>query len=329
LSYLAPGSPSTFTAEFVGALDPDSAEARVSTYLPGNLEETSVATHVGRTFRAEDGRINLLLEINNTSGRPVHLAGLAAVLRDDAGGLQGIAEGAAGLTGVAAGTRTTWLLVGDSSGRAAPASVLTDARPLQTLPDARISLVGELQQGMTDQGLGFVIGEVVNESSVLRWARGIVLLSREGDAVSLAELRSPLPLLPGEKLPFLLWPFPGIEPFEDNWTASFEADSLASENIKADIVQLELEVLQLEQVGSSLFVRGRVHNPQTHAVLRPSVLGSVHSAAGELLSAGWVTPKESLDGSTGVEFRLQLPLPEGLDLSQAEFDFRATAMVPG
>ncbi|MGH2606624.1 MAG: hypothetical protein ACRDG5_08535 [Anaerolineales bacterium] len=330
LSYLPLGESSPFLAHLTADSAPSGAEARLDSYLPVETEWPVVGVLAPATtvFRAADGRLVLLMRIENPHDQPIRVGEVAAILRDEAGHLAGAAEGVAGVTGIGPGGQTTWLLMGEATVNASPALAFTDAGLLPSLPDPKLRLVAPLALPATDQGQGFALGEIINEGETLRWARGVVTIQIDGEVTTVALLAPPMPLRPAERLAFALTDFPGLTPLPANATASLEIDPLASEPAEGNVTPLSLEITHLEQIGSSVFARGRIENRTGGDVLRPSVLAAVHATDGRLLSAGWATPLERLPSSATVEFRFQIPLPAGFDIESAEFDWRALGVAP-
>ncbi len=330
LSYLPPGESSPFLAHLTADSAPTEAEARLVSYLPAGsgravVEVLAPATTV---FRAADGRIGLVMQIENPHDQPVQVGEVAAILRDQAGHLAGAAEGIAGVTGIDPGGQTTWLLMGEAAAGASPTVAFTDAGLLPSLPDPQLRLADPLSLRATDQGLGFALGEIVNEGRTLRWARGVVTIRIDGEVATVVPLTAPMPLGPAEHLAFAVTDFPGLTSLPGNATASLEVDPLASEPAEGTVIVLSLEITQLEQIGSSLFARGRIENRSGSEVFHPSVLAAIHATDGRLLSAGWATPQERLASSGMVEFRFQIPLPTGFNIEAAEFDWRALGLGP-
>ena len=330
LSYLPPGESSPFLAHITAGTAPSGAEARLASQLPASTERAVVGVLAPATtvFRAADGGLGLVMRIENPHDQPVRVGEVAAILRDEGGHLAGAAEGVAGVTGISPGGQTTWLLMGEAAAGALPALAFTDAGLLPSLPDPQLRLVAPLALPTTDQGQGFALGEIINEGETLRWAQGVVTIQIDGEVATVALLAPPMPLRPAERLAFALTDFPGLTPLPANATASLEIDPLASEPAGGNVALLSLEIIQLEQIGSSLFARGTIENRTGSEVLRPSVLAAVHATDGRLLSAGWATPQGRLASSVTVEFRFQVPLPAGFDIEAAEFDWRALGLVP-
>lgn len=329
LSYLPPGESSPFLAPFTGEPAPSTASARLASFHPTAPERAVVGILAPTTsaFRTAEGHLGLLMRIENPHDQAVRVGEVAAILRDGEGRLAGAAAGVAGVTGIDPGGSATWLLVGEASPAASPALAFTDASLIPELSDPQIRLASPLVLSTTDQGLTFALGEIVNQGETLCWARGVVVLQTDGEPASLAPFASPLPLRPMERLAFALSDFPRQVP-TGSATASLEIDRLASEPAEGNVVLLSLEIIQVEQIGSSVFARGTIGNPTGGEVLRPSVLAAIHATDGRLLGAGWATPQERLGSPGAVEFRFQIPLPAGFDLEAAEFDWRALGLAP-
>ena len=89
-----------------------------------------------------------------------------------------------------------------------------------------------------------------------------------------------------------------------------------------------MQIIQFEPIGSSLFIKGEIFNPQEMGVESATVLAAVRSTSGELLTAGWIHLSEILPGNDSREFVLHLSLPQGADPAMNEYDVQAFGLLP-
>ena len=86
------------------------------------------------------------------------------------------------------------------------------------------------------------------------------------------------------------------------------------------VSQLELTISQYEVLGSLVFLRGVITNPDDTLIREPSIYATVRNNEGLILSAGWETPIDLLDAGEASEFELSLLLPRGAEPAMLEFD---------
>jgi hypothetical protein len=87
-----------------------------------------------------------------------------------------------------------------------------------------------------------------------------------------------------------------------------------------------LEVIGYEPVGSTLFLRVRLTAPVSAAIERPTAFATINGPDGSLLSAGWSSGPILLGSGQEAVVTVPIPLPSGLDLTEAQFDVRAAGL---
>jgi hypothetical protein len=223
----------------------------------------------------------------------------------------------------------------EAVGRALRWVAYADASASDEVPEPGIELVGAAELRQTGQGLPFVVGLLTNSDDRSRLPVVLLSIRHREQVLALAALSGPFPIGPGEQLPFGQDEFPGLfgrlhelelDPAELEVVAW--VDRRASAPSPDHRSQLEVRIESLESVGSAVFLRGAVVNPQSVTVSRPSLYAAVRGTDGELLTAGWRELAARLAGGSRLEFVVDLPLPQGIDPAMSEFDVLAFGLGP-
>ncbi len=210
------------------------------------------------------------------------------------------------------------------------AEMVIDTSPPE--PDLQFLELPSLQ--FTEQGMPFFLGSLHNPSSDWVWASGLLILESEDELVGIAPINPPLPLQPGGIHPFSIQHFWGISPeiiaSEDamrTLNVHSSVEGFATLPPDETISQLELSISQYEVIGSLVFLRGVIFNPDDSLIREPSIYATMRNKEGLILSAGWETPVELLEAGEASEFGLSLLLPRGVDPAMVEFDMIAFGLV--
>lgn len=192
-------------------------------------------------------------------------------------------------------------------------------------PDLQFLELPALQ--FTDQGVPFFLGSIHNPSSDWVWASGLVILENDDGLVGIAPITPPLPLQPGGAHPFSLQDFLGISPEIITSEKAMRTlnvhvlvEGIAILPAGETVSQLELTISQYEVLGSLVFLRGVITNPDDTLIRGPSIYATVRNNKGLILSAGWETPIDLLEAGEASEFELSLLLPRGAEPAMLEFD---------
>ncbi|HUS84947.1 MAG TPA: hypothetical protein VMX56_07360, partial [Anaerolineales bacterium] len=190
-------------------------------------------------------------------------------------------------------------------------------------PDLQFQEFPALQ--FTDQGVPFFLDSLHNPSSEWVWASGLVILESEDELAGIAPISPPLPIQPGGIHPFSIQYFWGISP---EILASEEAmraldihssvEGIATLPADETVSLLALSISQYEVLGSLVFLRGVIINPDDTFIQEPSIFATVRNEEGLILSAGWETPVEQLEAGETSDFELTLLLPRGADPAMLE-----------
>lgn len=187
----------------------------------------------------------------------------------------------------------------------------------------------------TEQGAPLILGMITNENNRPFETAFLIILRIEDEILAITSIKPLLPLRPGESRPYAITDFPGLtaqlakhESRVGELTAEILVDPYASRPSNQNLVQLDVQITQFETIGSSLFIKGEIFNPQEINVESATVLAAVRSTAGELLTAGWTHLLEILPGNGSREFVLHLSLPQGADPAMNEYDVQAFGLLP-
>jgi hypothetical protein len=188
---------------------------------------------------------------------------------------------------------------------------------------------------LTEQGAPLVVGSVRNDDNRSRWSALLLILKLEEEIVTVAPVRPPIPLQPGESLVYAISDFPGLraqlarhESHADALSAEIVADPLASQPTNRITVPMELRITHFEPIGSSLILKGVISNSGEIDVESVTILVAIRSTSGELLTAGWSTIAQTLAINETLDFILPLSLPQGADPAMSEYDLRVLGLAP-
>ncbi len=182
---------------------------------------------------------------------------------------------------------------------------------------------------MTSQGKGFATGAVRNAGDAPILPQVAIAVRAAGRPIGLEILQSSIPLQPGEILTFAADRFPGLQATLE-WADIEVADITLEIYLEAEpvppgaaaTVLLPVSVLQFEAIGSNVFLRGTVSNPDSVPLRSASILISLRSTTGEPLSARWLE-LSAPPAEAGMEFSVDMPLAAGIDPAMCEYDVRA------
>jgi hypothetical protein len=179
----------------------------------------------------------------------------------------------------------------------------------------------------TDQGVPFFLVSIYNPSSDWVWASGLLILENEDELVGIAPIDPPFPIQPGGIHSFTIQQLWGVSP---ETLASEEAmrtlnaytsvEGVATLAADETVSLLELSISQYEALGSIVFLRGVITNPDNTLIRQPTIYATARNEDGLILTAGWVSPAELLEVGEVVDFELSLLLPRDADPAMLEYD---------
>jgi hypothetical protein len=183
------------------------------------------------------------------------------------------------------------------------------------------------------QGNLLLRGIIQNTEPFSRWISAEITLLFQDQMVSVASLKPPSPLGPGETRGFGLTNFPGWRERLDELNGqpedlSFEIffDPMGCGEFNGQIVSLSVEMTSFESTGSTLFIKGSAYNPSSYDLSSPAIHAEVRSTRGILQTSNWILLDEILAQGQNIDFILAIRLPEGIQLPETEIDITGTAV---
>ncbi len=332
---LSPKMISPFKAYFPNAVEAASVRADIITYQPIEFEEVTMEINDLKTISTNDGRIAILGLLENPNTTPLVIDALGLLAIDSQGNPVDLFPYTAGLSMLAPGKRVPFLaLSSQDPGEVdlVPYYNATLIRDKLLIPPI-ISTPPEVL--FTQQGAPLILGTITNNANRPFETAFLIILRIENEILTITYIKPLLPLRSGESRPYAITDFPGLKTqlakhksLVEELTAEILVDPYASRPSDRNLVQLDVQIIQFEPIGSSLFIKGEIFNPHEMRVEFATVLAAVRSTAGVLLTAGWTHLPEILHGDDSREFVLHLSLPQGADPAMNEYDVQAFGLLP-
>jgi hypothetical protein len=335
LTHLNPKAVSPFKAYFTDVGEAASVTAHISAFQSSEHSEAKLEIGDLTTFPTIDGGLAILTLVENPNATSVVIDALGLLVADPKGDPIDLIPYTAGLSILDPGDRVPFLALLSKD----PGEV--DFRPYYCATPIRGELATPLTVStapkvlFTEQGAPLILGTITNENEEPFMMEFLVVLRLGDEILTIASIKPSLPLRPGESRPYAFTDFPGLtaqlarhEAQIGELTAEILIDRHASRPSDRTLVQLDILITQYEPIGSSLFIKGVIYNPNKREVESATVLAAVHSTAGELLTAGWADLPEILPGNESREFVLHLSLPQGADPALNEYDLQAIGLLP-
>jgi len=209
-----------------------------------------------------------------------------------------------------------------------------DATRIPKLVEPSLSLPQYPEAMLDPQGNLLIRGIIQNNDQISRWVSAEVVLFYQDHIVSLTSMNPPFPLRPGEARPFGLTNFPGWRTRLDELGGQLDEisivlfnDPLGSAEFKGQILDLTIEILGFESTGSTLLIKGTAANPSSHLLSQPAVQAEIRTTAGIVQTSNWMQLGETLPQGESIDFVLGIRLPDGIKLSDMEFDVTGSAIL--
>jgi hypothetical protein len=194
--------------------------------------------------------------------------------------------------------------------------------PAQPGGPPAVSLEGEVSLFEDPQGSPFAVGQLVNPAPEPRRVRVGILIEEDDAWVALGIFETPSVLPAEATMPFAIDHFPSPEDLATIASRAEVHTYLVEEASGATVHPLQADLNGFEVVGSRLYLRGTLSNHGAARVTDATVVAGVLRVTGELLTAGWGHQREPIEPGGQASFLIVLPIPEGTDLSLAEYDIR-------
>ena len=325
MANLAPGEAGPFAATLRGIGAAEMAEARVISFTPARVRRSILEIEVLEQFATESGELALLGLVSNPGDRTQVISWFGLVALDADSQPRSLAQTQLGPLILSPGEAVPFLALASKSSGDARWLPYHDAVQVEDPGPSAVGWDEQPRIQTSPQGRPFVIGSLRNESGSAQQA-SVLLVLRSGDRIlSLTELRPPLPLEPGQRLAVAARDFPGLSlRLEGLDPESLEVESrVQSSSGLGQSVGMYVEVTAFHSVGSSVFIRGMLRNDGDLEVSSAAVFAEIRSPEGELLTAGWFSAPSQLAPSEQTDFVIDLPLPQGADPTELEYDLRA------
>ncbi|MBM3121405.1 MAG: hypothetical protein FJZ97_04360 [Chloroflexi bacterium] len=329
LSSVQPGALSPFRAAVPEGLSPASTRVTLDGYRVGTRVPFIVALESASTAASADGT-RLLGLVRNEGPQAIQIRELAVVWRDGGGSLAGAGLAAIPHAPVPSDANLPWTALAPGAVEVGEVDVFAAATAL--LPNTEVLLEVSVDPAWrrTVQGRGYVTGEIRNVSAIPLLPAVAVTLWAQGELVGLEILRSTVPLPPGEVLAYGAETFPSLD-------ARLERLGVAVQEVVPSVVvsasaapafsepRLEITVLHFEVIGSRVYLEGTLTRGGEQPLAGAEIHAALRSVEGELQSATWLPIAPGSAGAP-VPFRLDLPLPAGVNSALSEIDLRAVGL---
>jgi hypothetical protein len=335
LARLNPKAISPFKATFPIASEAASVSAEIITYQPTEYKEVTMEIDDLKTISTIDGGMAILGLLENTNATSLVIDALGLLAVDSQGDPIDLFPYTAGLSLLGPGERVPFLALSSQDPGEVDLVPYYSATLTRGERSAPLTISTPPKVLITEQGAPLILGTITNENNRPFETAFLIILRIEEEILTITSIKPLLPLRPGETRPYAITDFPGLtdqlakhESRIEELTAEILIDPYASRPSNRNLVQLDVQIIQFEPIGSSLFIKGEIFNPQEMGVESATVLAAVRLTSGELLTAGWTYLLEILPGNDSREFVLHLSLPQGADPSMNEYDVQAFGLLP-
>jgi len=335
LSHLGPGETSPFKVHFLDVGIVASANAKIFAHEMTSFGRTQVKVEDLSSVPTGDGRLAILGMVVNSSSKHVIIHNLGILGIDSNRNLVDFTPSATVLSTLDPGEKTPFLAIMKADPGEVELSPYIDATTTLNPEENVFSTPEPPKVFLTEQGAPLVVGSIRNDDNRSRWTALLLILKLEEEIVTVAPVRPPIPLQPGESLAYAISDFPGLsaqlarsESHAGALSAEIVVDPLASQPTERIAVPMDLRITHFEPIGSSLILKGVISNSGEIDVESVTVLVAVRSTSGELLTAGWSTIAQTLAINDTLEFILPLSLPQGADPAMSEYDLQVLGLAP-
>jgi hypothetical protein len=333
LSSLAPGEASPFFVRFPNAIQADHAEATVIHTQPAFGERIDFSVTELEARAAADGMIEIIGEIKNLSYGHAAIENAGVVIFDENNPIIEFVPMTLRKTYLNPRGSTPFIVRIPPQNAESSREYFVSVIEIDEPGTPTISILEKPVVHYTAQGTPYLIGTLSNESNRAQWASALALVEHDGRLAYMFDIHSPIPLGPDEKRPFHvdlseIAPLLGEGSRDGDVAIRWFVDPVQSREAQKRPASLDLDIDQIETIGSTVYYRGSISNPYDVEIENPSILGALRTVNGDLVSAGWAQPTRKLVPGETSTFTLALDLPEGSNSWDLEIDLRALGVVP-
>lgn len=332
LSSLAPGEVSPFIVRFPNSSQADHAEVAVIHTEPAIYERIDFSVTELETRAAADGMIEVMGEIKNLSYGHAAIENAGVVIFDENDPLIEFVPITLRQTYVNPRGSTPFIVRIPPQNAEASREYFVSMIEIDEPDTPTISILEEPILHYTAQGTPYLIGTFSNTSNRAQWASALALVEHDDRLTYMFDVSSPIPLAPDEKRPFHV-NLSEIAPLLDEGSREGDVaiqwvvDPVQSREAQKRPTYLDLDIDQIETIGSTVYYRGSISNPYDVEIESPSILGALRTVNGDLVSAGWAHPARNLIPGETLTFTLALDLPEGANSWDLEIDLQPLGVV--
>jgi hypothetical protein len=332
LSSLAPGEVSPFFVRFPNSIQADHAEAVVIHTEPSIGERIDFSVTELETRAAADGMIEIFGEIKNLSYGHAAIENAGVVIFDENDPIIEFVPITLRQTYINPRGSTPFIVRNAPQNAESSREYFVSVIEIDEPDTPAISILEEPVVHYTAQGTPYLIGTLSNASNRAQWASALALVEHDGRFAYMFDVSSPIPLAPDEKRPFHV-DLSEIAPLLDEGSRDGElaiqwiVDPVQSREAQKRPAYLDLDIDQIETIGSTVYYRGSISNPYDVEIESPSILGALRTVNGDLVSAGWAQPARKLNPGEIFTFTLALDLSEGSNSWDLEIDLQALGVV--
>jgi hypothetical protein len=289
---------------------------------------TSIMVEINEWRARSDGRLEALGEVENRGDHLIYLQAVHILLYDEMGFPLGVAVSDHLLPALAPMSSNPFSVSFEASVQVDSWDAYVDASPELLPPNSPIDLEDHFRLERTHQGGFYYVGEIENEGVTPWWIVFDITYEFDGRMLGLDTIHVPFPILPGQRLPFVI--DPSTLPAE--LLASIEPD-LLEVHVHLDPwktlptldpwVAIPVSITQFEQIGSRIYFRGGVLNSTEEAISESAVLLRILDVRGRTRAAGWTSPLGSIGPEENLPFDLSVLVPADVNHNLLEFDILA------
>jgi len=328
LSVLQPGAFSPFMVRSEQAEGPAAARASLGSFQFSS--ETAPRLSIGTVYTTQSpGGILVRGTVHNDGVQPMRVRDVVVAWRDASRALRGLAIATVPGATLPADGSLPWIADAPGTSPATRFEVFVAASPVDSAGESLLVVTDGPTWRLTSQGKGFATGALRNAGNAPILPQVAIAVSAAGRPISLEILQSSIPLQPGETLTFAADQFPGLQATlqsldADTTEITLEAYVQGRSSLPdaGAAFVLPVSISRFEAIGSSLFLRGTVSNPDSVPLRNATVFVSLRSTTGEPQSARWLELASPPD-EAGTVFSVDLPLAAGVDPAMCEYDVRA------
>lgn len=291
--------------------------------------QTDVLVEIHGQRETFEGRMQIQGEVINQGDHLLRLQSVHILLENELGTPVGLAVGEHLLPTIPPNGGTPFIASTNNYFEADSLEAYIDVSPALMPAMPPLEFGAGLKTETTGQGQTYFLGQVENQGVTPWWMVLNIIYLIEDEMLALDTLQLPFPIPPRDGVPFVLDPSRALPPDVlingdlEYLEIQMVVDPWKSLPSIENLITIPVSITQFEQIGSKLYLTGRVTNTQAKAVSHASTFITVYDIQGRTRAVGWSEPLGNLQAGESQNFRVDMLLPKDLDLTLTEFDVRA------